>query len=92
MENLIINGSNVSPEIIFNRDGNLKIAGKILTENAVITFEPMNKWLESFSGEQIVLDIDLEYLNTSGSMQLFSFLRVIGIIGLYFLYCAYRML
>jgi hypothetical protein len=74
MENLIMNGTNISPEILFYADGSLKMKGKIITENAVLTFEPIFNWLNGFTGDRIEFDIILEYMNTSASMQLYSLL------------------
>lgn len=74
MENLIIDKTENSPEIVFNTNGKLKIEGKFITENAVITFETISKWINNYTGDNIEFDINLEYMNTSASMQLFSFL------------------
>lgn len=75
MENLIIKATNISPDVEFHPDGKLKIDGKIITENAVVTFEPIFKWIEQFEGNHIEFDIHLEYMNTSASMQLYSLLN-----------------
>ena len=77
MENLIIKATNISPAFNFLVEGKLSIEGKVITENAVITFEPIFKWIESFTGDKIELDIKLEYMNTSASMQLYSLLNKI---------------
>lgn len=75
MENLIINATKISPEVNFQEDGHLKIEGKLITENAVITFEPIFNWVKNFHGQHIEFDIQLEYMNTSASMQLYSLLN-----------------
>lgn len=75
MEDLIIKATKTSPDVEFHPNGKLKIDGKIITENAVITFEPIFKWIEQFDGEHIEFDIHLEYMNTSASMQLYSLLN-----------------
>ena len=79
MDNLIINGTKVSPLVVFQQNGKLKIEGKIITENAVVTFDPIFKWLSQFHGEHIEIDIALEYMNTSASMQLYSLLNKIDV-------------
>lgn len=75
MEDLIIQSTKISPEVIFHPNGNLSIEGKIITENAVITFAPIFNWIEGFSGDHIEFTIHLEYINTSAAMQLFSLLN-----------------
>ncbi len=75
MKDLFIEGSNVSPNIELRKNGTFKMSGRILTDNAVITFEPIFNWLSSFRGDCIDFEIKLDYLNTSASMQLFAFLK-----------------
>ena len=74
MENLVINGTNVAPTIVFQSSGKLKIEGKIITENAILTFDPIFQWLNEFQAKSVEFDIILEYMNTSASMQLYSLL------------------
>jgi len=71
MENLIIQGTKTAPEVAFFSDGNLKIEGKIITENAPIVFSPIFEWLNNFHPEKVVFDIAIEYMNTSASMHLY---------------------
>ncbi len=75
MENLIINGTEKTPTVNFDKSGYLLIKGRMLLENATKTFEPIFAWIELLECENIVFDIDLDYLNTSASMQLFSLLK-----------------
>lgn len=75
MHNLMISGSNVSPDIELSKEGNFKITGRILTDNAVKTFEPVFAWLAGFKGDHVNFEIKLDYINTSASMQLFAFLK-----------------
>ena len=75
MENFTQPKTNTSPEVNFKIDGTLSISGKILTENAVLTFEPLFKWIDELTSTKIVFEINLEYLNTSATMQLFNLLR-----------------
>jgi hypothetical protein len=75
MQNLSISGSNVAPDFDFNKNGDFKITGRILTDNAVKTFEPVFNWLSGFEGKHVNFEIKLDYLNTSASMQLFCLLR-----------------
>lgn len=75
MENLIIKGTTETPSVEFHNDGNLKLSGRAIPDNAITLFEPMRNWLKEFKTEKIVFDINLEYLNTSASMQLFAILR-----------------
>ncbi len=75
MENLIIESTLASPGITFISDGHFTIEGRSLPDNAIKAFELVFKWLENFHSEKVDLNIKLEYLNTSASMQLFNILK-----------------
>jgi hypothetical protein len=75
MDDLIITGSNVSPDVELRNDGRFTFTGRILTDNAVKTFEPIFNWLLRFKGDAVLFEIKLDYINTSASMQLFAFLK-----------------
>lgn len=77
MDNLKIDGTQNSPAISFTSAGSLKMHGRIITENAVVTFKPLFNWIADFEGRAIEFEIELDYLNTSASMQLFSLLRIL---------------
>ena len=71
MENLIIKGEAKTPTIDFNfNSGELVISGRSIPENSIEFYKPVIEWLESLkvSGkDKVVLDIKLEYFNTSSS-------------------------
>jgi len=71
MENLIIKGEAKTPTIEFNYlNGELEISGRSIPENSIEFYKPIIEWLESFKiseRDKVVLDIKLEYFNTSSS-------------------------
>ena len=71
MENLIIKGEAKTPTIEFNYDsGELVISGRSIPENSIEFYKPIIEWLELLKvsdKDKIVLDIKLEYFNTSSS-------------------------
>ncbi|RLD27445.1 MAG: nuclear pore complex subunit [Bacteroidetes bacterium] len=71
MENLIIKGEAKTPTIDFNySNGELVISGRSIPENSIEFYKPIIEWLESLKvsdKDKIVLDIKLEYFNTSSS-------------------------
>jgi hypothetical protein len=75
LNNLQIEGTNSIPTIFFNKDGHLKMEGRFVPDNAVTIFEPLFEWISKLEVEKVIFDINLEYLNTSSAMQLFSLLR-----------------
>jgi hypothetical protein len=75
MENLIIQGGNSLPYVEFNTNGKLRIQGRIITDNAINTFAPLLLWIKNLEAKKIEFSIELDYINTSASKQLFSMLR-----------------
>lgn len=71
MENLIIKGEAKTPTIDFNyNSGELVISGRSIPENSIEFYKPIIEWLELLKvsdKDKIVLDIKLEYFNTSSS-------------------------
>ncbi|MBN1950453.1 MAG: DUF1987 domain-containing protein [Bacteroidales bacterium] len=75
IQNLNLEATKSAPAVAFNIDGHLKLEGKFIPDNAITVFEPLFAWIQHLEAEKVVFDINLEYLNTSSSMQLFSLLR-----------------
>lgn len=71
MKNLIIKGEAKTPTIEFNySNGELVISGRSIPENSIEFYKPVIEWLELLKvsdKDKIVLDIKLEYFNTSSS-------------------------
>ena len=77
MDNLALEGTMISPTVLFKNDGNLLIEGRSLPDNAIKAFEPLFGWIDAVRAEKIKFSINLEYLNTSSSMQLFKLLKML---------------
>ncbi len=76
MKDLFIPATDSLPDITFNGDGQLKISGRALPEDAVSFFLPLFEWIRAFTGDTIHLEINLDYFNTSVSKQLLDFFRL----------------
>ncbi|MGD2034266.1 MAG: DUF1987 domain-containing protein [Bacteroidales bacterium] len=74
-QNLSIEGTSSSPSVLFTTDGKLEIEGKIIPDNALIFFDILFNWVSDLDVERVMFDINIEYMNTSASMQLFKLLR-----------------
>ena len=75
MERLVIKKTPSTPEAIFEVDGNLTLNGRIITDNATLLFQPMMDWINKLECQKVIFNINLEYLNTSASMQLYQMLK-----------------
>lgn len=71
MENLILEGSAKTPSVTFQAgEGKLELKGRSIPENSVEFYKPLNDWIDAYGGSpkaQTVVDIKLEYFNTSSS-------------------------
>lgn len=77
MQDLIIEGTDSLPTVVFKTNGDLKLTGRALPEDAAKFFEPLFNWLEQFSEESINIEINLDYFNTSVSKQLLDLFKII---------------
>jgi len=74
-QNLQIEGTGSSPSVMFTTEGKLKIEGKIIPDNAMPFFEVLLNWISDLDASSVVFDVNIEYMNTSASMQMFKLLR-----------------
>jgi hypothetical protein len=75
MDDLFINNTESTPEINFRKTGKLSIKGKSLPEDPKKFYDPIFKWADKVSAENVQLDIKLEYVNTSSSKRIIEFVR-----------------
>ncbi len=71
MEPIIIEGTPKTPSVRFDaKQGLVEIKGRSIPENSIEFYKPLVDWLEQYSGtpaEKTVVNIHLEYFNTSSS-------------------------
>ena len=71
MENLKIEGTTKTPTVSFDRDtAIMTIKGRSIPENSIDFYKPIVDWLDAYAtnpGEKTVLNMQLEYFNTSSS-------------------------
>ena len=71
MENLKIEGTTKTPTVSFERDtAIMTIKGRSIPENSIDFYKPIIDWLDAYAtnpGEKTVLNMQLEYFNTSSS-------------------------
>jgi len=85
MDTLIIGSSPKTPQVIFNADtGELLLEGRSIPENSLEFYVPLMEWLESYSHEvkvETIVQMKLEYFNTSSSKCILDFFRKLEIIS-----------
>ena len=78
MEDLFIQGTDSLPTVSFKSNGELKIIGRALPEDAAKFFHPLSEWLKQLSAEEINFEVNLDYFNTSVSKKLLDIFRIIS--------------
>jgi hypothetical protein len=84
MENLNLSGSPKTPEVNFSGSGELWLKGRSIPENSIEFYKPLMDWLEEYGkgpNANTVLNVQLEYFNTSSSkciLDLFKKLETIS--------------
>jgi hypothetical protein len=77
MKDLFIQGTGSLPTVSLKLNGELKIVGRALPEDAVSFFSPLLSWINGYSADEVNIEINLDYFNTSVSKQLLDFFRII---------------
>ncbi len=75
MEDLFIKGTESVPMVSFRTNGEIKLEGRALVEDAYKFFLPLINWAKEFKGDELNIEINLEYFNTSVSKQLLDLFR-----------------
>lgn len=71
MDSINIEGTPKTPTVKFdNQSGVLVIRGRSIPENSIDFYKPLIDWLDAYAngnGENLTLNMELEYFNTSSS-------------------------
>ncbi len=71
MEKLELKGSPKTPDILLDgSSGQIKLSGRSIPENSIEFFDPIYIWIDAYCESpcsETVLDVRLEYFNTSSS-------------------------
>ena len=78
MTNLFIQKTRSTPEIDFKISGELIITGRSLPEDVHRFYDPVVDWVEELECENLILDLKLEYLNTSSTNKILTLLLTIN--------------
>jgi len=77
MEDLFVQGTDSLPNISFKSNGELKITGRALPEDASTFFRPLLDWLRAFRADEVNIEFNLDYFNTSVSKQILDMFKII---------------
>lgn len=84
MENFFLEGTNKTPQLDFNaNEGRFLIAGRSIPENSIEFYKPLFEWLDNYVSQakaNTILDVKLEYFNTSSSKCLVEIFRKLEVL------------
>lgn len=78
MENLTIRGNNRTPEIELNADGNIRIRGRSIPEDAGLFYNVLYSWVFNYCmqpAHHTNIYIELEYMNSGSAKSILQILR-----------------
>jgi hypothetical protein len=75
MEPIRIKGTTDTPKVECNLDGSITLTGKSLTEDPLAFYKPIIDWVSNLATNTIVINIQLEYMNTSCSKEIYNLLK-----------------
>ena len=77
MKNLKIEETNYTPRVDLNENGRMSIIGKSLVEDANSFYRPIIENIKKCESKDFILEIKLEYMNTSSSKVMLMLLKAI---------------
>jgi hypothetical protein len=75
MKEIFIEGTKDTPTVAMKSTGEIKLQGRSFPENPPIFFTPLIEWINGYTSEKLIVEIRLDYFNTSTSKQLFKLLE-----------------
>ncbi len=77
-EELYLEGTDLLPSVTFLREGSMRIEGKIISNDINSFFAPLHNWIKDLRSNKVIFDVDVEYLNSRASVQLFKLLKTLN--------------
>lgn len=79
MDNISLEGTGKTPSVNFDSSkGIVEVKGRSIPENSIEFYKPLIKWLEDYSsnpGDSTIVNVQLEYFNTSSSKCILDLLK-----------------
>lgn len=78
MENLIIKATSRTPEVDFNINGNIRIRGRSIPEDAGLFYNHLYSWIFRYCMSPLpetLVNLELEYMNSGSAKSVLQILR-----------------
>jgi hypothetical protein len=76
-EDIYLEGTDLLPSVIFMKEGSMRIEGRIVPDNVASFFAPLHQWVKNLRCSKVVFDVDIEYMNTNATAQLYHLLKAL---------------
>lgn len=70
--------TNFTPEVRFDEDGKLLIKGRSISTNDISFYQPLVEWAGTLKNNRLIVDINLEYINSGSSKKLLTLLKALN--------------
>ncbi len=74
-----INATSSTPAVIFGEDGKLLIKGRSIFTNDTNFYHPFIEWATKVDVSKLIVEINLEYMNSGSTKMLLSLLKTLDI-------------
>jgi len=75
MNTINVKATNSTPTILFGEDNTLLIKGRSIPANEAKFYSPFIEWAQKLNIEKLIVDINLEYMNSGSSKMLLFLLK-----------------
>lgn len=75
MENLFLKGTDSTPEVFFNTNGDLLLEGRSMPEDVSVIYNQLFHFVQKLEVQELKLKINLDYFNTASSKKIMELLQ-----------------
>lgn len=77
MQNINIEATSSTPQVIFDQNGKLMMKGRSLILNVNEFYSPLIEWVSKLNATVVRFTIDFDYFNSASSKQILEMLKLI---------------
>jgi hypothetical protein len=78
MKTINLPATNFTPEVKYDEDGKLLIKGRSISHNEISFYQPLIEWAGTLKNNRLIVDINLEYINSGSSKKLLTLLKALN--------------
>lgn len=79
MDRIILEGTVDTPQIDFNPNGEIMMAGRSLPEDPNVFYEPLFQWANDVNTDTIIIQFKMEYFNTASSKKIYDLIKTFAV-------------